>query len=291
MKARGSDNRWRWVQAAADHPDMPLVTTTDTATLVRWADAVVAADPVRNTIFGTIAFGVQQDNSAGWGAHPVDEPLVLVARSQPYTPVTFTTGWTDLGEVGDALAELDPPPAGIAGPSETVEAVAASLGTPVTDRMDERLFRLDALIPPRPVRGSSRLGRPDDADFLTGWYVDFTIEAFGRLPAGFDAGEVVERGISHSRSWIWADDAGVPQSFAVRHPAVSGVSRIGPVYTPPHARGRGYGSAATAAASRDPLDDGAVPCLYTDLANPTSNKLYQALGYFPVLDRTMLRFD
>jgi predicted GNAT family acetyltransferase len=34
-----------------------------------------------------------------------------------------------------------------------------------------------------------------------------------------------------------------------------------------------------------------VPCLYTDLANPTSNKIYQALGYRRVLDRTSLRFD
>ena len=41
----------------------------------------------------------------------------------------------------------------------------------------------------------------------------------------------------------------------------------------------------------DILDDGAVPCLYTDLANPTSNRIYQALGYDAVLDRTLLRFD
>jgi predicted GNAT family acetyltransferase len=62
------------------------------------------------------------------------------------------------------------------------------------------------------------------------------------------------------------------------------------VYTTPEARGRGYGSAATAAATRDILAAGAVPCLYTDLANATSNKIYQALGYYPVVDRTLVRF-
>jgi predicted GNAT family acetyltransferase len=157
--------------------------------------------------------------------------------------------------------------------------------------MGERLFRLDELVPPRPAGGAARLAGADDIECLIAWYIAFTIEAFGRLPAGYDARKMVTRGVAHSRCWIWSDDAGTPRSFAVRHPAVSGVSRIGPVYTPPEARGRGYGSAATAAASQDGLDEGAVPCLFTDLANPTSNKVYQALGYYPVLDRTMLRFD
>jgi predicted GNAT family acetyltransferase len=57
------------------------------------------------------------------------------------------------------------------------------------------------------------------------------------------------------------------------------------VYTPPKERGRGYGSAVTAAATRSILDDGAIPVLFTDLANPTSNKIYQALGYRPVETR------
>ena len=73
--------------------------------------------------------------------------------------------------------------------------------------------------------------------------------------------------------------------MAVAHPPVGGVSRIGPVYTPPDARGRGYGSAATAAASRDILDAGDVACLYTDLANPTSNKIYRRSATAAVLDR------
>jgi predicted GNAT family acetyltransferase len=271
---------------------MALATTTDTATLLRLAHAVIAADPVRNTVFGSIAFGAEQDDAAAWAAHPNGKPLVLAARSQPYTAVTFTPGWSDTeqDEVVDALIALDPAPAAVAGPSPIVEPIAAALGTPVTGRMDERLFRLDELAAPRGVAGSARLADPDDTEWLAAWYTDFTVEAFGRIPPGFDARKMVQRGVVRSRAWLWMDDDGVPRSFAVRHPAVSGVSRIGPVYTPPEARGHGYGSAATAAASKDILDEGAVPCLFTDLANPTSNRIYQALGYFPVLDRTLLRF-
>jgi GNAT superfamily N-acetyltransferase len=278
------------VQGTRHHRGM-LVTTTDTATLLRLAAAVVAADPVRNTIFGSIAFGVQQDDAAGWAAHPGGDELTLVARSQPYTPVTFTAGWREIGALAAELARLDPPPAGLGGPTGTVEQVAANLGTAVTDRQDERLFRLDELVPPAHVRGTARLATAADVDFLAEWYAASTREIFGRLPPGFDAVKLVQRGIVRSRCWLWLDDDGEPRSMAVRHPAVSGAARIGPVYTPPSCRGSGYGSAVTAAASRDILDEGSVPCLYTDLANPTSNRIYQAIGFVPVLDRTMLRFD
>jgi predicted GNAT family acetyltransferase len=72
---------------------------------------------------------------------------------------------------------------------------------------------------------------------------------------------------------------------------ISGSARVGPVYTPTAARGHGYGSAVTAAATRSILDEGAIPVLFTDLANPTSNKIYQAMGYEPVEDRLVVTFS
>jgi predicted GNAT family acetyltransferase len=58
------------------------------------------------------------------------------------------------------------------------------------------------------------------------------------------------------------------------------VVRIGPVYTPPELRRRGYAGSAVAAASRRALTAGAHTCmLFTDLANPTSNKIYAEVGY------------
>ena len=73
--------------------------------------------------------------------------------------------------------------------------------------------------------------------------------------------------------------------------AVAGQVRIGPVYTPPGRRGRGFGGAVTAAVSQAARDAGvAEVLLYTDLANPTSNAVYQRLGYRPVEDRVVLSF-
>jgi predicted GNAT family acetyltransferase len=74
-------------------------------------------------------------------------------------------------------------------------------------------------------------------------------------------------------------------------PAAAGVARVGPVYTPPAARGRGYGSAVTATASQAAIDAGASHVvLYTDLSNPTSNAIYQAIGYRPDHDADEVAF-
>lgn len=70
-----------------------------------------------------------------------------------------------------------------------------------------------------------------------------------------------------------------------------GFARIGPVYTPPDRRGRGYAAGVTARAARAILDAGATPCLFTDLANPTSNGVYQRIGFEPVLDTVTVRID
>ena len=81
-----------------------------------------------------------------------------------------------------------------------------------------------------------------------------------------------------------------PAGVARRAPQ-AGSARIGPVYTPPGQRRHGYGSAVTARATRDVLDLGAVPLLFTDLDNPTSNKIYQQLGYHAVEDRAQVTFS
>jgi predicted GNAT family acetyltransferase len=83
---------------------------------------------------------------------------------------------------------------------------------------------------------------------------------------------------------VW-DDGGGPVSTLCLSPAIGGVVRIGPVYTPPDRRRRGYASSAVACASRRALAEGASRCmLFTDVANPTSNKIYASVGFRPFAD-------
>jgi predicted GNAT family acetyltransferase len=93
------------------------------------------------------------------------------------------------------------------------------------------------------------------------------------------------------RFWLW-EDGGAPVSLVGGGSRTPNGVRIGPVYTPPEQRGRGYASSLTAAVSQRLLDEGRRFCfLYTNLANPTSNRIYLTIGYRPVADALMVAFD
>jgi GNAT superfamily N-acetyltransferase len=150
-----------------------------------------------------------------------------------------------------------------------------------------RLFRLERLVPPEPAPpGAARLAGPDDRELLIEWLV-----AFGQEAGTFadDAARTVDDRLSHDGLTLW-EAGGAPVAMAGNTLEVAGVVRIGPVYTPPGDRRRGYGGAVTAAVSQAALDAGAsAVVLFTDLANPTSNALYRRLGYRPVCDRVLLQ--
>ena len=101
--------------------------------------------------------------------------------------------------------------------------------------------------------------------------------------------EDLRRRIEAGTYWFWLDEAGERVHLTGANPPAFGVARIGPVYTPPEQRRKGYAGAAVAEVSRIFLDAGARVCLYTDQANPTSNGIYQAIGYQPVVDQVNLR--
>lgn len=80
-------------------------------------------------------------------------------------------------------------------------------------------------------------------------------------------------------------------AFAGTTRQLAGMVRVGPVYTPQSLRGRGYAAAVTAQVCRRALDVGAREVvLFADLGNPTSNALYQRLGFRTVADHAVLDF-
>ena len=128
-----------------------------------------------------------------------------------------------------------------------------------------------------PARRPLRLPEPDERDLLVAWMEEFVGEAglIGAAQAGVDGRRSPAPAGSPRVGRRTARVDGRRQSR--RWPASS---RIGPVYTPPPLRRRGYAGSAVAAVSRRALADGAARCmLFTDLANPTSNKIYAEVGY------------
>jgi hypothetical protein len=263
---------------------MVLTVTTDPEQIASLVDARLAADPVRRTVLGTIRLGLTQQQS--WSA--VTPAGAMAVRSDPSHPVHVDGSWLP-GELDALAAELErlPRPCGVGGPIEIVTEVVQRLSVEPCRRMAQRLFRIDELHPPHGVPGQAR--RAVDADWPTvhDWYVAFAAEA-GAAVADLD--RAVEHALAAGGCWLWQDTGGAPVSLATRRPVMAGSARIGPVYTPPQQRRHGYGSAVTAAATADVLGGGAVPVLFTDLANPISNDIYQRLGYRAVEDMLNVEF-
>ena len=155
--------------------------------------------------------------------------------------------------------------------------------------MRTRLYALGTLLPPDPPPpGTARIADVTDRDLLLAWLNAFQDEAQSAGPN--ETERVVRDRVGWGGLVFWEHEAR-PVSVAGRNRPAAGQARVGPVYTPPGLRGRGFGAAATAAVTQAALDDGAEGVvLFTDLANPTSNTLYQRLGYRPVSDWAVIRF-
>jgi predicted GNAT family acetyltransferase len=197
------------------------------------------------------------------------------------------------GAIAELLAEDAVVVPGVSGEPEAARAFVARW-TACTGRvgaldMRQGVFRLERVIAPRPVAGSWRIVEERDRALLQDWAWAFSSEVH---TGAVRRDEVADRWIRRigRTMYLW-EDAGSPVSMAGAGGETPRGTRIGIVYTPPEARGRGYASNLVAAVSQAQLDAGRTFCfLFTDRANPTSNKIYQAIGYDPVTDIELYRF-
>ena len=165
-------------------------------------------------------------------------------------------------------------------------------GRPHRLHMSERIFRLQRVIAPRPVEGAMRVVAEGDREGLARWLAAFSKEALGQDEDATRMHEFAGRWIAGQGRTMcfWVVDGHPVSMVGVSGETPDGI-RVAPVYTPPELRRRGYASALTAAVTQKQLDGGKRYCfLFTDLANPTSNHIYQVIGYEPVADAADHRF-
>jgi GNAT superfamily N-acetyltransferase len=201
----------------------------------------------------------------------------VVVETPPHRPVISSMPPRAVAE----LAARWEAPARVLGPVPTVHALADTWNVRTDDQIAERLHRLGTLTPPASATPTRVAGRGDAAAV---WDAvrEFHREAVPQDPPPRRA--MVEAGLEKGRYVVAVVDD-VPVALAAITPTVLGVTRIGPVYTPPAHRGHGHGASVTAAAVRLARHHGAEEVLlFTDLANPTSNALYSRLGFVGVAD-------
>lgn len=224
------------------------------------------------------------------GCEPDSGEVVAAAIRTPPWPL-LATGIDDATTAGELL-ELwlseDPDLAGVNAELATARVlseawIAMTGGT--TECLQEQAFHAltEVSDPPRPASGTLRVATAADRDLVLEWAAAFSAEDGGTLSPGKALTLAVDRELEAGHQFIWDD--GQPVSCLHHSTEVAGAVRIRGVYTPPGFRSRGYASSAVATLSRRLLERGAGHCvLNTDLANPTSNKIYAQLGYVRVAD-------
>ncbi|MER8031038.1 GNAT family N-acetyltransferase [Streptomyces bauhiniae] len=185
------------------------------------------------------------------------------------------------------LAEAGRQVPGVWAERETAAAFAAAwqrrTGMSAEESERQRLYRMAELIPPdRTPPGRARVADAADRGLLARWYTEFAADTGGRILQ--DPAQWADSRLAHGGATLWETPDGTPVSLAGHLPESAGQIRVAPVYTPAALRGHGYAGAVTAEVSGRAAATGAEVLLFTDLANPVSNRLYQRLGYRPVAD-------
>jgi predicted GNAT family acetyltransferase len=272
----------------------------DPATFQRIVSPFLDAHEAENHLTISLIAGMVAGRSWGSGVYlgavrHGDRIVGAALRAGLYLIVT--TGTTDDALrilVADA-AGATPDAPGIIGPKElarrAVEIWTARTGQRARVQVAERIYRLSRVIPPRAASGRMRPATAADLDLLTEWFLAFVLESQPYIEASVErARENAARWIESGKFRLWDDD-GIVSMAGAAGPTAHGI-RVAAVYTPPERRGHGYASNLVAALSQEQLDSGREFCfLFTDLANPTSNKIYADIGYEPIIDVDQYVFE
>ncbi|MGH9041053.1 MAG: GNAT family N-acetyltransferase [Acidimicrobiia bacterium] len=275
---------------------MEIVVPCDPGQLIERAGPWLETEPVLHNVICTALSRATAEphrfGGADWFAVEDAGNPVGVAILTPPFPLRLTPmSDAALDALVDLLAERRPDLPGATGSGDVAARFARRwterTGAAVSPGMGLLMYRLDAVEPPPPAPGTYRRAGDDDRALLEDWFLRFVTEA-GAI-AG-DIAAAVNQRLALGALHLWEDGAVV--SLTGTQPPVAGVVRIGPVYTPPELRGRGYASNCVATVSRQALDRGASACmLYTDTENRTSNAIFQRIGYRRVAEACEYRFS
>lgn len=179
--------------------------------------------------------------------------------------------WEQLPGVSGLVAEVE----------AFVQVWQALTGQSYQREMQSRIYQLTRVEPVATANGYLRLATEDDRPLLLKWFAAF------EAGMGVVVDEAIERRVNvelkRQSTHLWEDS--IPVSIVGGRPFSATAARIAPVYTPPEYRRKGYATSAVAALSQMFLDQGYDRCfLFTDIANPTSNHIYQQIGYRPICD-------
>ena len=250
------------------------------------AESFLRAAEVENALMLGICGSAQFDDSCYLATVEEDRAVVACAlRTPPRSALLTRADRQALELLATDLADKYRDLPAVAGPEPAVGVFAGlwsvRTGAAAGLAVRMRVFEARRVVQPPAAAGRFRAATEADLPTVARWTGEFIEEAGLGDPSAPD--DVARERIREGSLFIWVDAR--PVSMAAWAGRTGRLVRVNYVYTPPEHRRRGYASACVASLTQQLLDEGfALCCLYTDLANPTSNKIYQAIGYRPVCD-------
>lgn len=271
---------------------MRVVTDSAPGAFLDRAEQLLRDDPFSTNVIVTVATrlasgsGPMNDGDRWFTIEGDDgEVLGVAMRTPPHNTFLSRMPHDAVLILAEELALSDNELPGVNGAIESTGAFA-NVWQRITGHSSKlvratRMYRLVELVWPRTVHGQARRAEASrDLSVVAQWLAAFHEDALSSAPVE-DWTALAKRRVNAGDIHLWQAQ-GEPVALAGVSGAPAGVARVGPVYTPPRWRKKGYGSSVTAAATAAALAAGAQHVvLYTDLANPISNSIYQAIGYRP----------
>ncbi|QTD41323.1 GNAT family N-acetyltransferase [Sporosarcina sp. Te-1] len=156
--------------------------------------------------------------------------------------------------------------------------------------MDQGLYRLDtveeALVH---SPGKWRMANQQDSALIEEWYTAFETDT--HLPATdlYLVKEKVATFIGDREIFVWEHDGEVVSMMKKSRPTKNSIT-VTLVFTPTDQRRKGYARTLVAHVSKELLREYSFCVLYTDMLNPTSNKIYKEIGYKHIADSVHIGF-
>jgi predicted GNAT family acetyltransferase len=276
-----------------------VVRLDDPAAFLEAAQPLLLADEARHNLMLGLAATAQQSPDLypeyrAWLVVENGAPIAAATRTPPHNLV-LAAPRSDVA-LAMLVDQIDDDPPGVIGAQPEIDefAVAWSERTGRTPELTfaQGIYALERLLPVPSAAGRMRPQEPADTELLVDWLQAFEAEALHSLgEAEGRARRIVEHRLHAERAGLMLWEDGDAVSFAGFGGETPNGIRIGPVYTPPELRGRGYATALVAELSSQLLAEGRRFCfLYTDLANPTSNAIYERIGYVRVCESAEIAF-
>ena len=278
----------------------------DAGAFLAEAEPLLLADEARHNLILGIAGTIRDAPElyplrSLWLVRSNDVVVAAALRTPPYNLILARPRSREaLAALAEAIHEDLP---GVVGAEPEVHDFAdrwsRQAGAPTETNMRQGIYALEQVEPTPAAPGSARVATRDDRELALQWWIEFGDEV---LHEGAPGRERAPQSVDHRLAsptgglLLWEDGGETVSLAGWGGPTPNGI-RIGPVYTPPHLRGRGYATALTAELSQQLLDGrlfagGRRFCfLYTDLANPTSNAIYERIGYRRVAEAAEVLFD